>query len=69
MLWRDLFGGKCGVGGKNHGKGPGERTTEVVAVENLMDLTHILEQAAAGLGSGLGIRCADDGCRGFKDDS
>lgn len=34
-----------------------------------MDLTHILEQAAAGLGSGLGIRCADDGCRGFKDDS
>lgn len=38
-------------------------------VENLMDLTHILEEAAAGLGSRLGIRCVDDRCRGFKDDA
>ena len=38
-------------------------------MENLMDLTHVLEEAAAGLGIRLGIRCADDGCRGFKDNS
>ena len=32
---------KCGFGGKAHGRGPGKRATEVVAMENLMDLTHI----------------------------
>lgn len=63
-----MVGSKSGSGERGHCRGPGERTAEVAAMENLMGLTNILEKETVKLGadwaSDVQMRDTD-----FKDDS